>query len=553
MFKFREIFKRPTDSITIAATLIALSSLVSRLLGIIRDRILAGQFGAGTTLDIYYAAFRVPDLIFNLVVLGALSAGFIPIFTKLIKNRRPESIGGDGQAVRQAQNEEAWSLANNVLNILLLILAALSLVGIIAAPLLTRLITPGFSAADQAVTATLTRIMFLSPLFLGISGILGGVLQSFKRFLIYSFAPLFYNLGIIVGALYFVERQGIAGLAWGVVLGAFLHMAIQIPTVYHLGWRYRWRIIWRDFHTRAIGRMMVPRTLSLAISQINLVVITILASGLSSGSLTVFNFANNLQSFPVGIFGISFAIAAFPALAETAFDKERLSANFSQTIRQILFFVIPATVLIIALRAQIIRVVLGTGNFDWQDTILTMNTLGVFAVSLFAQATIPLLVRVFYARHNSATPFYLGLAAVAVNIVLSLMLGARMGVIGLALAYSIANILNFCLLWIWLSVHVGSLDFKRVATAVLKFTVSALAAGLAAQIMKIVIWPVIDMTKFSGVFIQLTVSGLVGVAVYIGFCYLFRSEELFGLLSSLKKRLSFRKIRVGDQGEARGV
>jgi len=545
----KALFKRQINSITVAAALVALSSLASRFLGIVRDRILAGQFGASATLDIYYAAFRIPDLVFNLIVLGALSAGFIPIFTSLIKDFKCEP----GVCDSRTHNQEAWSLANNVLNLLLVGLAALSLIGIIFADSFIRLITPGFNQEAQELTAALTRVMFLSPLFLGISGILGGVLQSFKRFLIYSIAPIFYNLGIIIGALYFVKFWGIYGLAWGVVLGAGLHFAVQIPTVYQLGFRYRLKIFWRDVNTWKIGQMMVPRTLSLAISQINLVVITALASDLSSGSLAVFNFANNLQSFPIGVFGISFAIAAFPALSEFAFNKEKLTENFSQTMRQILFFIIPATVLIVALRAQIIRVVLGTGNFGWRDTIMTMDALGFFALSLFAQATIPLLVRVFYARHNSSTPFYLGLITVVVNIVLSFLFGPKMGVAGLALAYSLANILNLILLWAWLYVKVGALDLANILIALLKFTVSAVAAGLAAQITKILVWPFIDMTKFSGVFIQLCTAALAGILIYLLFCYLFKSEELFGFLASLRSRWPFRKVKIDDQGEARGV
>ncbi len=556
----KNIFKRQINSITIAAALVAFSSLASRFLGVVRDRILAGQFGAGTTLDIYYAAFRIPDLIFNMIVLGALSAGFIPIFTSVIK-KMGDGDGADDKARNKvddkvgetSSNQEAWSLANNVLNFLLLGVGTLSLLGIIFAPALTRLITPGFSPEQQALTASLTRIMFLSPLFLGISGILGGVLQSFKRFLVYSLAPIFYNLGIIFGAIFFVRWWGLPGLAWGVVMGAALHAAIQIPTVYQLGWRFKLGIKWRDINTGKIGRMMIPRTLGLAISQINLVVVTALASNLASGSLAVFNFANNLQSFPIGIFGISFAIAAFPSLAASAFDKEKLISNFSNTFRQILFFIIPSTVLIIALRAQIIRVVLGTGNFNWQDTILTMNTLGLFAVSLFAQATIPLLVRVFYARHNSTTPFLIGIVTVALNTILAMYLAPRFGITGIALAYSIDNILNFILLWLWLYFTVGHLDIGNISISALKLTVSALAAGGAAQVMKALIWPFIDMTKFSGVFIQLVGAGLTGLVVYLGFCYLLGSEELAGFWSSWRNKRELKVYKVDDQGEARGV
>ena len=221
--------------------------------------------------------------------------------------------------------------------------------------------------------------------------------------------------------------------------------------------------------------------------------------------------------------------------------------KFNNWLKTILFFVIPATFLIIALRAQIIRVVLGTGNFDWQDTILTMNTLGFFAVSLFAQATIPLLVRVFYARHNSSLPFYLGLASVGVNVILSIFLAPRFGVAGLALAFSIASILNFLLLWIFLYLRVGILDIGNIFKAVLKFTISSIAAGGAAQIMKVIVWPYIDMAKFSGVFIQLLAAGGFGLLVYLFFCYLFKSEELFGLVASLKHRWPFNKVKIDDQ------
>jgi putative peptidoglycan lipid II flippase len=547
---FKNIFKKQINSITVAAALVAISSLASRVLGVLRDRILAGQFGAGRELDIYYAAFKIPDLVYNLIILGALSAGFIPIFTSLIKNFKCERTDNCDP---KTENKDAWNLASNIFTILFIGLAVLSFLGIIFAPFLMRFIAPGFSEADKTLTASLTRIMFLSPLFLGISGIFGGILQSFKRFFVYSIAPIFYNLGIILGAIYLVGPWGLTGLAWGVVFGAILHLAVQIPTVYSLGFRYCFRLAWDDINMRQIFRMMVPRTMSLAISQLNLVVITALASGLTSGSLAIFNFANNLQSFPIGIFGVSFAIAAFPALSEAAHDKKRLAASFSQAFRQILFFIVPATVLIIILRAQIIRVILGTGNFDWQDTVLTMNTLGFFALSLFAQATVPLLVRVFYARHNSKTPFYLGLITVAINIILSLLLAPKMGVAGLALAFSIAGIVNFLLLFIWIYLETKIINISQILFSVLKFTIAAIFAGLAAQVTKSLVWPFIDMTKFSGVFIQLISAGAAALLVYGFLCYAFKSDELLGFLNSLKNRWPFKKVRIDDQGEARGV
>jgi len=545
----KRLFNGQINSITVAAVLVATSSLVSRFLGIFRDRILAGEFGAGDTLDIYYAAFRIPDLVFNLLVLGALSAGFIPIFTGLLKG----PIGKVKGFFSGKKNKEAWELASNVLNILVISLIMLCGLGIIFTPALMKLIAPGFSLEKQAMTINLTRIMFLSPIFLGISSVLGGILQSFKRFFIYSLSPILYNIGIILGALYLVPLWGIYGLAWGVVLGALMHMLVQLPAAISLGFRHRLKINFKNSNIKEIGIMMVPRTMSLAISQINLVVITIIASTLASGSLAIFNFANNLQSFPIGIFGISFAVAAFPTLSAMAFNKKELIKNFSSTVRQILFFIMPAMVLLITLRAQIIRVILGTGQFDWEDTVLTIDTLGFFAISLFAQATIPLLIRLFYARHNSKTPFFIGLFVAMLNIFLSLWLAGKLGVSGLALAFSIASIFNFILLWLIIRFEIGSLDEVKVLISTVKFSAAAIACGIVVQGMKLVIWPYIDMTKFWGVFTQGAVAGIFGIFVYLAVCSLLRSEEFFSFWGAIKRRLPWTKIETGDQGEARGI
>lgn len=543
MSYLKRLISRPITSITAAAALVASFSVVSRFLGVIRDHILAGSFGADLSMDMYYAAFRVPDFIYNLVVLGALSAGFIPIFSEMIKKAE----------VHLETKEKLIKLASNIFNALLLMVIFLSILGILFADTLTAWVAPGFSLEAKMQTAALTRIMFLSPIFLGMSGILGGILQSYKRFFVYSLSPIFYNLGIIFGALVLVRYYGLPGLAWGVVIGAFLHFAVQLPTVWKLGFRYRFYLDWKDKGLRQIARMMGPRTLSLAVSQINLVAMTAFASTLDSGSLSIFNWANNLQSFPLGVFGISFAVAAFPFLSENAYNMEELKSRFSSTIRQILFFIIPASVLIITLRAQIIRVILGSGAFNWTDTVLTMDTLGFFALSLFAQATIPLLVRMFYARRDSWTPFYLGLVSVVVNIGFAYYLRQYFGVAGLALAFSIASIFNFVCLWLWLYVKVGSLDIDKIFNSVLKFLAAAVGTGLVVQGLKFVIWPFINMQTFAGVFIQMTVAGTGGLITYILLCYLFKSEELLAAIAIFKKRLPWKKTNLADQGEARGL
>lgn len=542
---FKRLVTKKINSITIAATLVAFSSLLSRFLGFLRDRILAGQFGAGHDLDVYYAAFRIPDLMFNLLVLGALSAGFIPILTNLIKDSSCEKKDGS--------NQEAWLLSSNVLNLLVITLFVISALGALFAPFLMKLVTPGFSPEKQMLAANITRIMFLSPIFLGISSVLGGILQSFKRFFVYSLAPIMYNAGIILGALFFAPIWGVYGLAWGVVLGAFMHMVIQLPLAFKLGYRYKPIINLKSKYIRKIGRMMVPRTLTLGISQLNLLTITIIASTLAGGSITVFNFANNLHFFPVGVFGVSFAIAAFPAMSGVAFNRKKLIASFSSTARQVLFFMVPATVFFLTLRAQIVRVVLGAGKFDWEDTILTIDTLGFFAIGMFAHAIIPLLIRVFYARHNSKTPFFIGLFAAVVNIFAALYFSDVFGVAGLGLAFSVAGIVHFMLLWIALHLEVGGMDEVRILISTVKFSAAAVMAGLTVQIAKLAIWPFIDMTRFWGVFTQAAFAGICGLIIYLFICFILRSEEFYGFLAMVRRRISWKKVKAGDQGEARGI
>jgi putative peptidoglycan lipid II flippase len=545
----KRLFSGQINSITVAALLVALSSLLSRFLGIFRDSILASEFGAGDTLDIYFTAFRVPDLIFNLLVLGAMSAGFIPIFTSLINGKTTklkEVFSGN-------KYKEAWVLASSIMNLMAIAIFTFSIIAVIFAPYLVKLIAPGFSPEKQILTANLTRIMFLSPLFLGISSIFGGILQSFKRFFVYSLSPIMYNIGIIIGALYFVPIWGVYGLAWGVVLGAFFHMMIQLPIVFKLGFKYSFVIELKSKNVRKIMTMMVPRVMSLGISQINLVVITIIASTLASGSLAIFNYANNLQAFPVSIFGISLAVAAFPTLSTIAFNRKKMTESFSSLFRQILFFIVPSTVLLLTLRAQIVRVIYGRGQFDWTDTLLTMDTLAFFTISLFAQASLPLLVRMFYARHDSKTPFFAGLFCAVLNVVLSLLFIEKYGVSGLALAFSISTIINFVILWLVLLNELGSMDELRILKSSVIFSIGAVASGTVIQLSKVFIHPYIDMTKFSGVLLQGAYSGITGILVYLLICHMLRSEEQANFFESIRKRLPFRKVDTGDHGEARGI
>lgn len=536
----KKILHSKINSIAAAAFLVAFSSLLSRLLGVVRDRILAGSFGAGDALDVYYAAFRLPDMLYNLLVLGALSAGFIPLFAKKL---RPE---GEEQT-------EAWRVANNLINILGAALLAISLLGIIFAPALMHIFTPGFAGDKQVLAATLSRIMFLSPVILGFSGLVGGIMQSFRRFFIYSLSPIFYNLGIIIGALYFVPYFGIQGLAWGVIFGALMHLLIQVPTLRTLGYRYRFSFDLRSPEVRKIFSLMVPRTLALASSQIDLLVSTAIASTLAIGSLSIFNFANNLQFFPIGIFGISFATAAFPVLVQYAHEPKQMVGYFSKVMRQILFFIIPASAVFWLLRVEVIRVVLGGGAFDMSAIVQTVETLGFFIVSLFAQAAIPLLVRMYYAQEDSLRPFCIGVATVAIDIVLALILSKLLGVGGIALAFSIASIVNFLLLWLILETKIGDLDKLRIFNSTLVFLgVSALAvaAGGAA---KFLLEQLSTSQNIYLVLLKGLVVGAVFGAVYLFFTYIFKNEEALAVVGRLTRKLSSSTLKDTDQSEARGI
>ncbi len=495
------INSKASRSIISAAFVITILGLASRVLGLVRDRFLASTFGAGDTLDIYYAAFRIPDLVYNLLILGALSAAFIPVFTSLISTNK---------------DEEAWEMANGILNLAIFFIVILSAILAIFSPFIMKIITPGFSDEKILEVVKFSRIMFLSPLLLGISGIFGGVLTSYKRFLIYSIAPIFYNLGIIVGILVFARFLGPIGLAWGVVFGALLHMFIQYPAAKRLGFKGSLDFFrsFRNLYIRRVFHLMIPRTLGIAVNQFNLLIITVFASLLSAGSLAIFNFAQNLQSVPVGIIGSSFAIAVFPTLAAfIAQDKkEEFVESFSHTFRQIIFFVIPISVFILILRAQIVRVLLGAGKFDWEDTVLTYQCLGIFVISLFAQSLTPLLARSFYAMHNTKTPFYIALITEAVNIGMILffwkyfpqdgmimnILGLKIEffrIFGLAIAFTVSAIVQMLLLMFILRAKFEHLGDNKIIKTVYKVSLISIISAFGIQMTKYVVGSYLEITS----------------------------------------------------------
>jgi putative peptidoglycan lipid II flippase len=534
----KRILTSQSKTITGAALVLGAASFVSRIIGVLRDRIFAQQFGVGEMLDVYYAAFRIPDLVYNLLIVGALSAGFIPVFMKAyVKNKKT-----------------AWQLTNSLLNIFFIGLLVASSVLYILMPYVVQMVVPGFSATALTDTVALSRIMLLSPIILGMSGVVSGVLQSVKSFFIYSLTPIFYNLGIIIGAIFFVPLWGITGLAYGVILGTLLHLAVQLPTLYHHGFRYKPTLDLKNKYLKEIGKLMIPRTLTLATHQLNLLVITIIASTLAVGSLTVFNFANNLQYFPVGIIGISFALAAFPTLSEYVAkgDLSSMVRHLSDTIRQIIFFIVPLSIIFLVLRAQIVRVVLETGEFNRIATITTANTLALFTLSLFAQCLIPLLTRAFYAMHNTWTPLVIAFIGVLINIIGSLVFKDMFGIAGLALAFSLAALIQLIMLWFALRKLVHTLHEEKIFKTIQKIAVAGMSMFVVMQYIKTPLASLVDMTQFWGIAVQGSVSCILGLLVYGGLSHLFKVEEMTHLLRTFHKkwlRLTRVESRVGEADE----
>lgn len=501
---------RPVESLGGAAFIIALAGVISRLLGFVRDRLLASTFGAGDMLDAYYAAFRLPDLIYGFLVLGALSAAFIPVFTELITKEK---------------REEAWRLTNSLLQTILFLLGLSAVLGIIFSKTVAGWIAPGFSQEKQVLVALLTRVMLLAPLFLASSAVIGGVLVSFRQFLAYSFAPVLYNVGIILGILWLYPVFGLVGLAWGVVLGALLHCLIQVPALFRSGYHFQFTpfsLLFRDNSFRQVVKLMIPRSLAMAVSQISLVIATVFASTLAAGSLAAFTLAVNIQSVPLGLFGIAFSLASFPVLSTLAAkgEYEQFFLTLSQTTKKILYFVLPLSFLLIIFRAEIVRVVLGTGAFNWEDTILTFTVLGWLSFSLFAQSLIPLLVRAFFALQDTRTPLLAALIGEAVHLITLPPLLSWYAAAGLAISFSLGTLVNLLLLYFLLRRRVSFWNDREILLGSFHILLVSGIAALVAQFSKGIFALTIErLDTFLEVLVKLGVGSVIGAATYLFFSW----------------------------------
>ncbi len=528
---------RKSQKISSAALTVAFFGLISRIFGLWRDRLLAGQFGATRTLDVYYAAFKIPDLVYNLLIIGIISSVFLPVFYEYSTKDK----------------DRAWQFSGNVLNALILALTLFSLLLVLFAPFLIYLVAPGFDKASHDLTVKISRILFLSPFLLGISAFASTLLQAFSRFLITSLAPVFYNLGIIFGIIFLTPKFGIWGLAYGVVLGALLHLLIQLPPLFSIGFRPFQGLNFKDAGLIKVLKLWLPRTLGLAALQVNGIVITAIASVLTTGSIAIFNFADNLRWVPIGIFGVAFSTAAFPAmsLAYAQGRKDLFLKRFSLAVRQTLFIVIPLSLLFFVFRAQIVRIILGTGQFGWDATRLTAAVLGLFSFGIFAAALLPLFTRAFFVFHNTKTPVFINVVSMAINIFLSflfmtifikfpvlsralgdfLKVGDMKGVaiLGLPLAVTIASIINIIWHWIDLKKHVGDFGTSEIKKSVLKIIMASIVSIFFAYAGLYFLNNVFNTHTVFGLFFQTLGAFILAASGYLVTAFILKSEEMLML------------------------
>lgn len=517
MFNAVKSFFVKENSVKGASIILIVTLALSNVLGVFRDHFLAAKIPTDR-LDIYFAAFRLPDLIFNVLILGSVAAAFVPVYSKQLKEK------GEKQATELAQA----SITIGLLSVGLCLIILFFLM-----PYAIRGLVPSFSFDKQAETIVLARWLLLSPMFFTVSYLIGGILNSHKRFLAYSLAPLIYNLSIIVAVLLFADKLGVKGVVIGVVIGAALHMLVQLPSAIRVGYIPKLRLDFRSPGVRKILRLMIPRAIGLGSNQILLVAYTVLASAFP-GAIAIYNFADNIQTVPSVIFGTSFATAVFPTLAGLSIaksqDKQVFEGLFVKTARAILFFMLPSTALVIVLRAQIIRLILGYGFFGWSDTKIASATLGFFALSIVAQGLAPLFARSFYAVHDTKTPMIASIISILFSIVAGFILikapfGQTYGVASLALAFSIGSWINLGILLILITKKIEINLFGQLGF-ILKTVVLTAFMVIAVQLTKTVVAEALDINRVRFLVLQTLLAVAVGAIVYLGGAWVSKIKEI---------------------------
>ena len=501
-----------------ASLIVMVTFLVSRLLGLLRDVVISAQFGTSGSYDAYVAAFRIPDIIYTLIAGGILVSAFVPTFTDyLAREDRPG----------------AWRMASAVINLVTLtLIAAAILAALFAEPIVRYLLAPGFSAAQQQLTIQLMRLLLIPPIIFGISGVVMGILYAHQSFWLPGLAPSMYNLGIIAGAIVLAPTLGVFGLAIGAIFGALLHLLVQVPGLIKVKARYTARLSIRDPGVIEVMRLMLPRIFGVAVVQLNFLVETSLASLLGAGAVSAMWYAWRIMLLPQGVVAQSVATAAFPTFADqySRGQLPQLRSSLAATVRSILFIAIPAAVGLLVLREPIIQLLFERGQFTEASTELVAAALGAFALGLIGHSGVEILARAFYALHDTKTPVLLGILALTLNLIISLSLINVLGVVGLALANTIAITTEMVLLIVVIRKRLGGLDDRRVALSALKTTAAASVMGLA-------VWGFLALTATASVIVRAFGGMIVGAGVFFVAAWLLRSEELRGVLGMVRRRL----------------
>lgn len=503
------------NTILSGAVVLMVTIFAAKLLGLVRDRLLAQSFTPDNTA-IFLAAFRIPDLMFQLLIFGAVSVAFIPVFTDYL--HRKDEAG-------------AFGFAADILNVVLVLFALLSIVVFIFVTPLTGLIVPGFSDAQKNLTAELTRVIILGQILLVIGAFFAGICQSYQRFIVPALASVFYNVGIILGIIFLAPIWGIFGPAYGVIIGASMHVLIQMPLITSLGFRHRLSFNLFNEGIKEVLGMMSIRTIGVAVEQINETIGIVLASLITASSVTFLTFAQHLQTVPIGLFGATLAQAALPVLSrERATDDiDSFKTTLLTTLHQILFLTLPATAILIVLRIPAVRLVFGADQFNWEATVLTGRTVAYLAIGLAAQSISLLLVRGFYALKDTRTPVVISIISVVINIGLSTVFVLMVGldVWSLGVAYSISAIISAIFLVAMLGKRLGGFSFPQLYTPALKMVLAAFVAAIALYVpIKLLDQLVFDTTKTVNLLLLTGIAGFFGLGVYLLMVWALKVKEL---------------------------
>lgn len=500
----------------------------SRVLGLVRDRLLNARFSPNE-LGVYFAAFRLPNLIFELLVMGALTSAFIPVFTKYLT---------------QKKDQEGFTMAAALINLSVIILAVVSVPILIWTEPLSRVLAPGFTNAEVVRMASFTRIMIITqvlPLLIG--NFFTGILQSYNLFLVPALAPVLYNIGIIGGIIFLTPLYGLLGPVYGVGIGALLFMSVQLPLILSVGYKHVLNFSTKLAGVREVFRLIAPRTIGLAVSQIDSTVDLMLSSLLGAQMVTVFNFAQQLQQLPVGLFGVAVAQAALPTLsaASARDDKEEFRHSVTTGIHQILFFVFPVSAMFIVLRIPVVRLVFGASRFTWEATVATGMTLSMFAISIFAQAIVNVLARGFYALYDTKTPVIVGVVSILINTGASIYFIKFLGlpVWYLGLSTSIASIINAGALFFLMDKRLSGFIRGELIVPGIKMFIAALLAGVVVYFpLKIFDQLVFDTTRTFGLLMLTGIAGGAGLLTYVTLSWVFDVSEVksfYALISRVRK------------------